>query len=120
MANFVKKSRGGEHFVKDFGGGSCSARIVLPGPDNARVKVTRFMPKAGFELEDIVYTCDETVHLVSGSVALTVSENETLLLQAGDVFFVPAGISYRISVTADSEAICVFSQGEDGAMPDNG
>ena len=44
----VLKKKNQIHFNKNFGGGSSSDRIVLPNPDECRVKVTMFKPAAGF------------------------------------------------------------------------
>lgn len=120
MTGIVIKKSAQAHFAKDFGGGTTSDRLILPGPDSCRVKVTIFRPKAGFSARDIRYACDETVHALSGRTALHLADGAQVLLDAGDTYYVPAGTAYGVTAVTDGELFCVFSQAADGGMPDNG
>ena len=119
MDRILVKKNGEAHFTKEFDGRTTSDRIILPEADDCRVKVTMFRPKVGFAVEHIVYDCDETVYMVSGELRITLSDGTNVDLVKGDTYFVPAGCTYGLSTTADGEALCVFSQADDGPMPDN-
>lgn len=120
MPGIVIKTGGKAHFPKPFGDdGTFSDRIILPGSDECRVKVTRFVPKPGFSANSIVYPYDETVYIVNGNMTICLSDGSTVELGAGDIFHVPAGEVYGINILADTIAVCVFSAGEDGTLPDN-
>lgn len=119
MQNLIYKHRGTPHFTKEFGNGSASERLVLPTPDQCNIKVTRFMPKAGLILTDVAYSVDETVYLAKGVLELRLADGKLVSLSTGDVYVVPAGVSYDINVIEDAEAVCVFSQAQGGPLPDN-
>lgn len=115
----IHKRKGQAHFAKDFGGGTASDRIVLPGPDGCRVKVTMFRPKAGFSARDIVYPVDETVHAVAGRTRVHRSDGTDFALETGDTYFVPAGTTYGLTALTDGALLCVFSAAADGPLPDD-
>lgn len=77
------------------------------------------MPKAGMSLSDIVYDTDETVYLQSGKIQLLLEDHQTIVLLPGDIYVVPAQVSYGIQVLEDSEAICVFSRANQGPLPND-
>lgn len=116
----IIKKTGKAHFVKDFGGGTTSERLILPEKDDCRVKVTMFRPKAGFLIESgIVYSCDETVYVVTGQLKLHLVDGSIVALNTGDSYHVPAGISYGVTALTDSQMLCVFSAADDSTLPDN-
>lgn len=115
----IAKARLESHFTRDFGGGAFSHRVILPGPDQCRVKVTRFIAPPGFMAQDIKYDTDETVFVVSGSIRL-VCDGVTRDLVTGECYHVPAGEAYDVEVKEPSVLICFFSQaGPAGPLPDN-
>ena len=119
MEKILVKKKAEPHFTKEFDGRTTSDRIILPEKDECRVKVTMFRPKAGFTIGNIVYPCDETVHMVAGRLRITLADGTDVDLEEGDTYFVPAGFSYSLSAVEDGEALCVFSQAGDGPLPDN-
>lgn len=118
MSRIVVKHGGEKHFTKTFAPGTTSDRVILPGPDGVRVKVTRFKPAAGFRADKIEYDVDETVCLLSGAATIYLTNGNAVNLQAGDVYHVPAGVIYSICVKADAQMICVFSPAV-GPLPSN-
>jgi len=115
----VVKGPGQKHFTKDFGNGTVSDRVMLPGPDKSRVKVTRFMPKAGFETDGIVYKVDETVFVDEGNLKVCFDGITVHEINPGGMYYVPAGNSYALKVLTDSVLTCVFSPAENGTLPDD-
>jgi quercetin dioxygenase-like cupin family protein len=113
------------HFKKTFEAGTTSVRLITPKRDGARVMVTRFEAASGFGTDGIVYTCDETVTVLSGNVYIAIEANPTLGteaadyagLTAGSVIHIAAGTEYSIRVNADSVLHCVFSAGPNGELP---
>ena len=84
METILFKKQGEAHFTKEFDGKTTSDRIILPEPDGCRVKVTMFRPKVGFHALDIAYTCDETVHMVSGEIRIHLPDGTDVDLERGD------------------------------------
>ena len=119
METILFKKQGEAHFTKEFDGKTTSDRIILPEPDGCRVKVTMFRPKVGFHALDIAYTCDETVHMVSGEIRIHLPDGTDLDLERGDTYLAPAGAVYGLTALANSEVFCVFSQAGDGPLPDD-
>lgn len=118
--NLVIKKHGQPHFVKDFGGGTTSERVMLPEADGCRVKITKFRPKAGFEVkEGIVYNCDETVIVTAGQLRLHLDDGSQVDIGPGDSYHVPAGTSYGVTALTDGEVTCVFSAAADGTLADD-
>ncbi len=116
----VVKKGGDHHFVKDFGGGTTSERVMLPEADGCRIKITKFRPKAGFEVkEGIVYNCDETVFVVAGQIRLHLDNGQQVDIGPSDSYHVPAGTSYGVTALSDGEVLCVFSAAADGTLPDD-
>ena len=118
MGTILFKKQGEAHFIKEFDGKTTSDRIILPEPDDCRIKVTMFRPKAGFSATDIAYECDETVHMVSGQIRIHLPNGKNVDLDRGDTYLAPAGDVYGLTALADSEVFCVFSQAGEGPLPD--
>jgi len=110
------KNPGEKHFTRRFSGGSFSHRVILPGRDSSRVKVTDFTGVAGEKFEGVSYPVDETVRITRGRVRIETSTDiwETM---AGATYYVFAGEVYSIEFKEDTEAICFFSQAADGTLP---
>lgn len=106
------------HFRKEFEKGAWSDRIILPGKDKCRVKVTKFFSPAGLDFNDILYACDETVLCLEGQFKITI-EGETVILNQGETYHVPAGTTYDVSVKKEGMLYCTFSAGKDGTLPDD-
>ncbi|MDA0745330.1 MAG: cupin domain-containing protein [bacterium] len=119
MKPIIFKKKSEAHFVKKWDDGSESDRIVLPGSDDCLVKVTMFRPKAGFSAENVVYACDETVHMVSGRTEILLADGSVVELRPGDTYYAPAGNPYGLRALEDGEMFCVFSSAGDGTLPDN-
>ncbi|MBU1178295.1 DUF861 domain-containing protein [Patescibacteria group bacterium] len=117
----IFKGPGEGHFAKDFGEGTKSDRVILPGADECGVKVTIFRPKEGFSIpEGIVYEYDETVYIVSGQVKLHLTDGGSdIELYTGSSYHVPAGVSYGLTAITDCVVFCTFSPVQDGPMPDD-
>ena len=105
------------HFTKHFGEVAFSHRVILPGRDDSRGKVTMFFGNSGCRLDDIRNDVDETVYIRLGVVMIE-CEGSLWHLEAGSFYVVPAGQVYSIEVECDgTEAICFYSQAEDGTLP---
>ena len=115
------KRKGYSHFTTEWRCGAKSDRVLLPGPDGVRVKVTHLRAPVGAEWLEISYPVDETCIILSGEVVLTLSDSSQVTLTAGDVFHVPADEVYTLNVDTQSvELFCVFSQaGPEGEPVDN-
>ena len=117
-ACLVVKPFGQKHFTKKFGDGVFSDRLILPGPDGARVKVTQFYFVDGFEMDNIVYDVDETVFAHSGLIQISVDGEITQELGPGGTYYVPAGTKYSVRAPKGGMLFCVFSQaGPSGPFP---
>lgn len=110
------------HFTRHFEGGSFSDRVILPGSDRCRVKVTYFVGAKGQRFDNLSHPFDETVRIIKGLAEIGWSQGYAALahqLVPGDTFHVPAGDTYSIEFVTDLEAVCFFSQAADGTMPDD-
>lgn len=114
----LARQRGQVHFTKSFGEGTESDRVLLPGKDGCRVKVTIFRPKANFKATGIRYPYDETFYVIRGAMTATVN-GEVIPLSTGATFHVPAGDVYDLEVDVDSVVHCTFSAGPNGELPDD-
>ena len=115
----IVKQRGEKHFTIPLGPKAVSDRVLLPGKDACRVKVTVFRPRKGFEAEAVSYPYDETVIVEKGLVALSSPDGERVLGPRSG-WHVPAGEEYSIEVLEDSVLVCLFSQaGPDGPLPND-
>ena len=112
------RNPGERHFTRRFDGGSFSHRVILPGRDLSRVKVTEFTGCKGGKFAEVSYPVEETVRITRGRVRITTSTNiwETM---AGATYYVPAGEVYSIEFKEETEAVCFFSQAADGTLPAN-
>ena len=103
------------HWTKNFGDSAFSNRLVLPGRDGCRVKVTRFVGKMGYELNDICNETDETIYVESGEVRLEfnfrndVSRKSFHHVTSETVVHIPAGEKYNLRVVRECALICMFS-----------
>ena len=106
-------SKGKMHFTKPLPyvcGGGESDRTIMPSRDGGNVGTTVFRCKAGPWCEGIVYTCDETVYVVEGRVAIKFGSDATVVeLVAGDHYSVRSGETYALTVVEDCVVFCVFS-----------
>ena len=117
-SSMVVKRSGERHFTKRFDGGSFSHRVIVPGLDKSRVKVTDFTGPTGESFKDVSYPYDETVRVTRGWMTITVGD-QMWDIPAGGTYYVPAGEVYSIHIFHEVDAICFFSQGADGTMPDD-
>jgi len=113
----VKKANELPHHIKHFNSAE-SDRVILPGIDQCRVKVTRFKFEGSFRGDNIMYPYDETVFVVSGELRIS-WPGKYAVLHSGDIYHVPAGTTYSAMAIQGGEAICVFSAGSDGILPNN-
>ena len=114
---FVKKI-GERHFTKKFKGGSFSDRVILPGRDPSRVKVTKFTGAYGEKFDGVSNPIDETV-IVHRGVLKIEHGGATYHVGGGDMYHVPAGETYSVEILVETEATCIFSQAADGTLPEN-
>ncbi len=112
------KQKGEKHFTKQFEGGSFSHRVLLPGRDPSRVKVTELTGLTGRSFLDISYPVDETVRIITGRVKISWKGGEQKI-GAGGTYFVSAGEIYTLEFIQDTVAICVFSQAANGTLPED-
>lgn len=115
----IVKRNGATHFTVTFSSGLISDRIILPAEDRCRVKVTRPRATTGFTDKGEGNPYDETFIMLKGDVEITFGQNNSVIVHAGDIVHVPAHTPYAITAITDIEAICFFSPGPDGTLPDN-
>ncbi|MDO8594439.1 MAG: hypothetical protein Q7R93_02910 [bacterium] len=108
-----------KHFTKHFGKDGFSHRVILPGRDESRVKVTRFLGREGAKFLGVKNQVDETVVVTRGLVEIFTPEETTLRLHAGGTYYLPAGETYTLTCLKESRLVCIFSQAADGTMPQN-
>lgn len=115
------KQEGWKHFTRKYDPLlSYSHRVILPGREPSRVKVTEFHGVKGEVFEDITYPVDETVRIISGRVRLLSGKLDEVTINAGGTYYVPAGDPpYTITILEDTVAVCFFSEAADGALPED-
>lgn len=116
------KQKGWKHFTRKYDPLlSYSHRVILPGRDApSRVKVTEFHGVKGEVFDDITYTVDETVLIISGRVRILSGLIEEVTINAGGMYHIPAGDDpYRITMLEDTVAVCFFSQAKNGTLPED-
>ena len=114
----IKSATQVPYFTKHFDGGNFSHRLILPGRDASRVKVTQFTGRVGTKFENVHSPTDETVYLIEGRVKITNSEG-IYEIEAGGVYYIPAGEVFSLEFLRLSEGLCVYSQAADGTLPEN-
>lgn len=108
-----------KHFTKDFGGDTVAHRVILPGRDCCRIKVTKFNPKAGFcPGKNVTHDTDELVYVLEGIVGIA-SGDQTEILGTGGMYYAPAGTPTTMRALEDSRLLCVFFPAKDGPLPDD-
>lgn len=119
MSRIVSKKNGEGHFTNPLGGGTTSRRVILPGPDACRVKVTCVHQKEGFHADRLINDVDETVYVVEGQLTLHGAGGMDTECGPGDTFHVRAGVPFGVTARTDGILNCVFSQAADGTMPND-
>ena len=115
----ITKTPRKKHFTKDFGDGTIAHRVILPGRDDCRAKVTKFNPKAGFcPGENVVHKTDELVYVLEGRIRI-VSGDQIEILNTGAMYYTPAGTPTTMRALEDSRLLCVFFPVKDGPLPDD-
>jgi quercetin dioxygenase-like cupin family protein len=115
----IVKRHNNDHFTRRFSNVSTSARMILPGRDGVRVKVTEFVAEGEDRFEDVSYPFDETVRIIAGSATILERSGRIHGVLPGDTYHVPAGESYSIYFMPGTRAVCFFSQAADGTLPDD-
>ena len=107
------------HFTLDFGAGTVSHRVILPGRDGCRVKVTKFNPNAGFcPGEGMRHETDGVVYVLDGRIKF-ISRDQVEILDTGAMYYTPAGVPTTMTAIEDSRLLCVFFPAEGGPLPDD-
>ena len=116
----VAKQGREKHFTKSFVGGTVSHRVILPGPDDCPIKVTKFVPKEGFSPGEVRHNTDEFVYVLEGEIEIEfILECSKHVLRTGGSYYVPAGTGTKFRALEDSLVLCVFFRGDDGKLPEN-
>jgi quercetin dioxygenase-like cupin family protein len=81
--------------------------------------LSEFRLKQGSRLPRHAHPQEQTGHLISGRMRLTIGD-ETCEMEPGDSWCVPGNMEHGAEILADSVAIEVFSPVREDYLPENG